>query len=253
MTVQSYYVYPEQFSADRPAVHAMNRLSADIDAVLETNIPADAKHRLFQHALNRYLSVRRSDEGRRAQISAVQPTQSDIHVQTDKPPGTDQSVQVHPEQLTAEDVMPEDVQLDQTPDSPDVFADAPGTPPQHQQQQQPVVSPPLQHTKRSTAKSYAVSALENELRRMVQWDDKLQIMVDGKKYTGTNVQHIVEYLAQTDPDKEEPRGVNLILRHMAIKKTAPDLIRNKRAKQNLQKLIINTASPRGSRSRWQEQ
>ena len=101
MSVQRYYVYPEQFSPERPAVHALQRLSADIDGVLEAKIPEDVKQRLFQNVFNRYLSVLRSDEQRKAGVYDGAPTPAAVHTTPQMarmltpPPQASQQAQPH--------------------------------------------------------------------------------------------------------------------------------------------------------------
>ena len=258
--VQRFYVYPEQFSADRPTVHALSRLRADIDAVLAANIPADVKQQLFHHALNRYLAVRRSDEGRRAAVD-VEPasTSSSQAVQTMPVPAAVHEVQTEPVQA----VQTEPVQVAQTeqaaPTTPAAHTEqaahtSPGSPEYEDAPAAPIEqSPPLARGSKNTAKNYAVAVLEAELQKFLDWDTQGRIRVDNKKYNQTNIQEIVEYLAESNPNREAPAGINLVLQKMAINKVRPEVVRNKRVFKQFQQSFISKASPRRARSKWEEQ
>ena len=255
--VQRFYVYPEQFAADRPAVQSLNRLRADVDAVLAANMPADSKQQLFQHALNRYLTVRRSEEGRRATVDMVPAATTSTHaVQTMPVSSAVQKVQTEPAQTEPT----QEAQTEQAaPTTPAAHTEqavptTPGSPEYEDARAAPIAqSPPLARGSKNTAKNYAVAVLEAELQKFLDWDTQGRIRVDNKKYNQTNIQEIVEYLAEANPDREAPVGVNLVLQKMAINKVPPEVVRNKRVFKQFQQSFISTSSPRRSRSKWEEQ
>ena len=248
-------MYPEQFSADRPAVHALSRLRADIDTVLAANIPADVKQQLFQHALARYLAVRRSEDGRRAAVdmepAATTNTQA---VQTIPVPSAVHEIQTEPEQVAETE---QEAQAAPTTPAAHTEQAAPTTPGSPEYEDAPAApidqSPPLARGSTNTAKNYAVAVLEGELQKFMDWDTQGRIRVDNKKYNQTNIQEIVEYLAEVNPNREAPVGTKLVLQKMAINKVRPEVVRNKRVLKQFQQSFISTASPRRLRSKWEEQ
>lgn len=257
MSVRKFHVWPSSYEPPKDT-DLLSELDRQMNAILgQRHLADDVKMKLYSSTLRRWLATNDAKKDKPMLVEEIAgppppPPAAPEGRATDAPPGREVSPPPAALPLLAATSPADEV----TP----VRAASPVAPASAASSQtsvrtarapSPNESPPIvprKVKKHTSRKNYAVAALDQSLKRAIRWDADGRIEVGAYAVPNTDINKIVDYLTEVQPNIHAPEGTELVIESLAINKVNPELIINRTERKKLGDMIGTRATPRRTRS-----